>query len=216
MAEVLPECKPFEVGAGFAEEFELHLFKLADTENEVAGSDLVAETLADLSDTERHFFTSGALHVLEVYENALCGFGTQIYGGGAILGYADKGLEHKIEFSHSRKIAVAAYRAGDFMLCDVLFHLFVGPARNALFDAVFCHIIFNEIVCAVTRFARFAVHKRIRKTADMSACLPSGGVHNDCAVETYVVGAFDDEFFPPSLLDIVFHRNTERAVVPRV
>lgn len=55
VAEVLPVCKPFEVGAGFAEEFELHLFKLADTENEVAGSDLVAETLADLSDAERHF-----------------------------------------------------------------------------------------------------------------------------------------------------------------
>lgn len=50
----------------------------------------------------------------------------------------------------------------------------------------------------------------------MSACLPSGGVHDDRAVKTYVVGIFDNEFFPPSLLDVVFELDAERAVVPRV
>ena len=102
------------------------------------------------------------------------------------------------------------------MLDDILFHLLVAPTRDVDVKAVFEVVFFDKVVGAMTGFAGFAIHQRIGKTADMSACLPSGGVHNDCAVETYVVGAFDDEFFPPSLLDIVFHRNTERAVVPRV
>ena len=216
VAEILPIRKPFEVGAGLAEEFKFHLLKFTDAEDKVAGSDLVAETLAYLTDAERHFFTSCALHVLEVDKDALSGFGAQIHSGSAVLGDADKGLEHKVELSHACKIAVAAHGAGDFMLGDILLHLLVGPARNALFDAVLCHILFDKIVGAMAGFARLAVHKRIGKTTDMSAGLPSGGVHNDCAVKTYVVGAFDDEFFPPSLFDVVFHCNTEGAVVPRI
>ena len=50
----------------------------------------------------------------------------------------------------------------------------------------------------------------------MTARLPRGRVHNDCAVKAYVVGIFHDEFFPPGLLDIVLELNAERAVVPRV
>ena len=49
-----PVLEPFQIGAGLAEEFQLHLLKLADTENEVAGRDLIAEGFADLTDTERN------------------------------------------------------------------------------------------------------------------------------------------------------------------
>ena len=80
MAEILPVGEPFEVRSGFAEEFKFHLFKLTDAENEVAGSDFVAETFADLSDSERNLFASGALNVFEVYEYTLCSFGAEIHG----------------------------------------------------------------------------------------------------------------------------------------
>ena len=42
-AEASPIVEPFEVGAGLAEKFKLHLFKFAHTENEVAGGYLVSE-----------------------------------------------------------------------------------------------------------------------------------------------------------------------------
>ena len=216
MAEVLPIVEPFKVGAGFAEKFKFHLLEFADTEDEVAGGDFVAETLADLTDAERHFLSRRALHVLEVDEDALCGFGAQIDGGSGVFRHADERLEHKVEFSHAREVAVAAHGAGNLVLVHVLFHLLVRPTCDVFFDAVLVHIVFDKIVCAVTGFAAFAVHKGIGETADMSACLPSGRVHNDCAVKSHVVGIFDDEFLPPSLLDVVFHLHAERAVVPRV
>lgn len=50
----------------------------------------------------------------------------------------------------------------------------------------------------------------------MSGRLPDGGVHENCAVDADVVGAFGDELFPPSGFDVVFERNAERTVVPRV
>ena len=216
MAEVLPICKPFEIGAGLAEKFKFHLFKFTDAEDEVAGCDFVAEALADLTDAERYFFTSCALHVFEVDEYALRGFGAEIDGGCRIFRHADKSFEHKVEFSHARKVAVATNGAGDFVLDDILFHLLVAPTRDVDVKAVFEVVFFDEVVGAMTGFAGFAIHQRIGKTADMSACLPSGGVHDDRAVKTYVVGIFDNEFFPPSLLDVVFELDAERAVVPRV
>ena len=216
MAEVLPICKPFEIGAGLAEKFKFHLFKFADAEDEVAGRDFVAEALADLTDAERHFFTGCALHVFEVDKDALRGFGAEIDGGSGVFRDAYERLEHEVEFSHAREVAIAANGAGDFVLDDILFHLLVAPTRDVDVNAVFEVVFFDEVVGAMTGFAGFAIHQRIGKTADMSACLPSGGVHDDCAVKTYVVGIFDNEFFPPSLLDVVFELDAERAVVPRV
>ncbi len=80
MAKVLPVAEPFEVRSRFAEKFKFHLLEFADTEDEVAGRDFVAETFADLTDSERDFLAGGALHVLEVYKYALRRFGTKIYG----------------------------------------------------------------------------------------------------------------------------------------
>lgn len=86
------------------------------------------------------------------------------------------------------------------MLDDILFHLLVAPTRDVDVKTVFEVVFFDEVVGAMTGFAGFAIHQRIGKTADMSACLPSGGVHDDCAVKTYVVWIFDNEFFHQACL----------------
>ena len=78
VAVILPVLEPLKVGARLAEELQLHLLKLAGTEGEVAGSDLVAEGFADLADAERNLLSGGALDVLKVYKDALCGLRTQI------------------------------------------------------------------------------------------------------------------------------------------
>ena len=71
VAEILPVGKPFEVGAGLAEEFKFHLLEFPRTESKVAGSNLVTETLAYLTDSERYFEPGSALYVFEVNKNAL-------------------------------------------------------------------------------------------------------------------------------------------------
>ena len=88
-----------QVLAGLAEEFQLHLLELADTEDEVTGGDLVTEGFSDLAHTEGKLAAGGALDVVEVYEDTLGGLGTEIYLIGGILGYALVGLVHQIEFA---------------------------------------------------------------------------------------------------------------------
>ncbi len=63
MAEVLPVGEPLQIGAGLAEELQLHLLELAGTEGEVARGDLVAEGLAHLADAEGQLPAGGALDV---------------------------------------------------------------------------------------------------------------------------------------------------------
>ncbi|MPM64448.1 hypothetical protein SDC9_111334 [bioreactor metagenome] len=75
VAVVLPVGIPFQIGAGRAEELQLHLLKLADTEDKVARRDLVSEGFSNLRDAERQLFARGALHIFKVDEDTLCGFG---------------------------------------------------------------------------------------------------------------------------------------------
>ena len=86
MTEFAPIGEPFEVGAGLAEELQLHLLELAHAEDEVAGRDLVAEGFADLPYAEGHTLSGGALHVLEVDKDALRRLGAEIDGVCRILG----------------------------------------------------------------------------------------------------------------------------------
>ena len=216
MAELAPIGEPLEVGARLAEEFELHLFELAHAEDEVAGSDLVAERFADLTYAEGHALPGGALDILEVDEDALRGLGTQVYGRGAVLGHALEGLEHKVELADGSEVALAAHGAKDALLADVVLHLLVRPARYVLLDALPLHVVLDEVVGAVTGLAGLAVHERIRKSAEMPGRLPDGGVHEYGAVHANIVGALGDELLPPSRLDIVLERHAERTVVPGV
>src|ERR1044072_3229938 len=52
---ILPELEGVFPGIGPDEIFDFHLLDLAQTEEEVARSDLIAESFADLGDAERHF-----------------------------------------------------------------------------------------------------------------------------------------------------------------
>ena len=65
---------------GLQKNSQFHLLKLAGTEGEVARGDLVAEGLAYLTNAERQLLAGGALDVLEVDEDALCGLGAEIAG----------------------------------------------------------------------------------------------------------------------------------------
>ena len=86
--------------AGADEVFHLHLLELARAEDEVAGRDLVAKRLADLRDAERNFAAHRRLHVQEVDEDALRGFGAQVGEGVGVVLHgrrADGRAEHQVE-----------------------------------------------------------------------------------------------------------------------
>ena len=85
LAVVDPVLVPFLIGAGLAEELEFHLLKLAGTEDEVAGRDLVAEGLADLADAERRLLARGVHDVRVVDEDALGGLGAQVVQAGLVV-----------------------------------------------------------------------------------------------------------------------------------
>src|SRR5437764_12852302 len=64
--------------AGLDEVLKLHLFELARAQDEVAGRDLVSARLADLRDADGELAPHRLLHVQEVDEDALRGFGPKV------------------------------------------------------------------------------------------------------------------------------------------
>ena len=75
-AEASPVLEPLHIGAGLAEELQLHLLELSGTESEVTGCDLITERLTNLSDTERNLLTGSSLYIFKVNENTLCSLGS--------------------------------------------------------------------------------------------------------------------------------------------
>ena len=209
-AVIFPIGEPFQLGAGLAEEFQLHLFEFANTEDEVARGDLVTEGFSDLADTEGDLAAGGALNVEKVHKNALRGFGAQIEFAFCVFGDALEGFEHEVELANVGKVTGAAVRADDVVVFDILAHLFKGPAGRI--DAG----VFNEFVGAVAGLAVFAVHQRIGKAAHMAGRHPDLRVHENRGIQADVVGIFLDKFFPPGAFDVVFEFNAEGAVVPGI
>ena len=146
----------------------------------------------------------------------MCSFGAQVHRAGAVFRNADECFEHQVELADRRKVAFAAHGAVNLVLDDVVGHLFVGHACHGYVLAVFCLVFLNQVVGTVTCFATFAIHKGVGKSAEVTACFPCFGVHQYCAVYTYVKRVFLYKLAVPHLLDVVFHFNAKRTVVPRV
>ena len=134
---------------------DFHLLELARAESEVARRDFVAKRLADLRDAERQLFARRGLHVVEVDENALRGFGTQIRDVGVVvfIDWPDVRFEHQVE--HSR-LGECAFTAANRTNVETF-----------------------QMVGAQTRFALFAIDQRIVKRGDVTARFPDFRVHQN-------------------------------------
>src|SRR5215218_4923484 len=91
------EMEFFVVGTRLDEELHLHLLELAGSEDEVSRRDLVAERLADLTDTKRGLLPAGRDDVGEVDKNALGGLWTKIVQPRIVIHRTEIGLEHHVE-----------------------------------------------------------------------------------------------------------------------
>ena len=213
-----PVRKPFQICSGLAEEFHLHLLELSCAEREIAGCDLIAEGLADLADAERQMLSRCSLHILEVDENALRGFGAKIQRVRSVFRDSLKRLEHQVELADIRPVELAAGRTGNLELVDKAHHLVVGPAVNGAVQRkiMFLRIVLNQIVRAESLAASLAVHKRIGKSSKMAGSNPGLGIHQDRAVNADIGRGLLHEFLPPCFLDIVLELNAEVAVIPGI
>ena len=184
-----PVIEPFEVRAGLAEEFKLHLLEFAHAEYEVSGGYLVSEGLAYLSDAERDLLSRRPLNVDKVDKDALSRFRTQINGVLRVLGNALERLEHKVELTDIRKVMLATRRAEDVVVLDELLHLRLRERvyRLRKLHAVFREVILYELVRSETLVAFAAVHQRIREAGEVTGRDPRLRVHEDRRVKPYVV-----------------------------
>ena len=218
MAEVAPVLEPFQVGIGLAEELQLHLLKLAHTEDEVAGGDLIAEALADLTNAEGQLAAGRALDIHKVDKDALCGFRTQINGVLGILGNALEGLEHQVELADIGKVVLAAGGAGDIVLLHKIFHLRLGKGIDGAgqLKAVLGTPVLNDFIGTEALVAFAAVHQRVGKAGKMAGGHPGLGVHQDGGILADIIGVLLDEFLPPGALDVVLQLHAQGAVIPGV
>ena len=218
VAEGAPVVEPLQIGAGLAEELQLHLLELTDAEDEVARGDLVAEGLADLAHAEGQLAAGGALGVDKVGEDALRRLGTQIHGVLGILGDALERLEHQVELSDVGEVVFAAGGAGDALVLDEILHLLLGEGVDGLgqLHAVLAAPVLDELIGAEALLALLAVHQGVGEAGQMAAGHPRLGVHEDGGVLPHVVGVLLHELLPPCLLDVVLQLHAQRAVVPGV
>ena len=77
-------------------------------------------------------------------------------------------------------------------------------------------VVLDQLVGTESLAAGFAVHERIGKACKVSAGHPCLGVHQDRAVNAYVLRALLYKFLPPGLLDVVLEFDAQIAVVPSV
>src|SRR5262249_17972485 len=91
-----------------AEELDLHLLKLPAPESVIARIDLIAKRLADLSDPERQLKPCAVEDIVEISEDALCGFGAEIGFIGLVLNRARICLQHQIKLLLLREFALAS------------------------------------------------------------------------------------------------------------
>src|SRR4029453_14927448 len=82
--------------------FQLHLLELAGSECEIAGIDLIPESLPDLRDAEWQLLAGHFENVLELNEDRLCGFRPQICDRAFFGSRANMRLEHQIELPRFR------------------------------------------------------------------------------------------------------------------
>ncbi len=102
IATIPPVGVPLRGFVGMAEELHLHLLEFARAKREIAGSDFVAETLADLGNAKGDLHTRAVDDVLEVHEHALGRFGTQKRDALFTTQGPDDRLEHQVEFAGLR------------------------------------------------------------------------------------------------------------------
>ena len=76
--QYLPFLKPIEFSPRPDEELKFHLFKLAHSENELPGNNLIPKGFTNLSNTKRYFHSSRFLDIQVIDKNSLSCFGTEI------------------------------------------------------------------------------------------------------------------------------------------
>ena len=200
---------PLRGGLGFDEELHLHLFELAGAEDEVAGGDLVAETLADLADAERRLLARTGDHIGEVDEDALSGLGPQIMHALLALDRTEVGLEHHVEFA----------RLGPLTLCaavgaDDVGHRHRFGIRNALFGALLLEVRLLHVVLPVAPMALQTFDERIVEHLDVAGGHPHLPRQDDRGVQADDVVASGDHRPPPLPLDVLLQFHAQRPVIP--
>ncbi len=188
-----PVVEPTGGLGGRHEELHLHLLELAHAEDEVAGSDLVAEGLADLGDPERRLLPGELQDVLEVDEDALGGLGAQVGHGALVLHRAQVRLEHQVELARLGEVA-AALGALELALGLRLAQVVLAPAALALAEAL---------------------DQRIGEPLQVARGLPDSGVHDHRGVDGDDVVPLVDHRPPPLVLHVLPEQDAVVAVVER-
>ncbi len=178
-AEASPVLEPLQICTRLTEEFKLHLLKLSCTECEVTRCDLITERFTDLTDTERDLLTGSSLYVLEIYENTLCCFRTQINSVLCIFRNALECFEHQVELTDICEIVLATGRAGDIVILHKRLHFFLRECIDRLLqgDAFFLCKVFDQLVSTESFMTFLTVHQRICKAAKMSTGYPCLWIH---------------------------------------
>ena len=176
-----PALMPLLIGSRHDKEFDLHLFEFARAESEISRRDLIAERFADLRDTERKLQPHGLQHIVEVDENALRGFRSQIRHRRIVFHRTHESLEHQVKLPRLGQLTLAASRTESPLLATVFARFATGNIEFIALGrlAEMNPSIVLELVRAKTFLARPAIHHRVGEVIQVAARLPNFGMHEN-------------------------------------
>ena len=192
------------------------MFKFPGSKDKVSGCDLVTEGFTNLGNPEGHFFAGRSLNILKIDKNPLGGFRSQEDFAGGIFINALEGFKHQIKLADIGVIHLPAFRTDNLIFFDESLHFFIGPGINNDILTLFKIVVSNQFISPETGLTGFTIHQWIVKATDMTRGDPGFGVHQDRRIETDIIGGLLNKFFPPGFFYVVFHFDTQRAVIPTV
>ena len=187
VAEVPPVLEPLQVGAGLAEELQLHLLELPGAEGEVAGVISLRKDLPIWHTPKGSFFRVVRWMFWKLTKMPWAVSG-QVNGVLGVLGDALEGLEHQVELADVGEVVLAAGGAGDLVPVDEG-HLLLAEGVYGFLQgaAVLAHQP-SMSLSARKRSCSPCSPSGIGEAAHMAGGHPGLGVHEDGGVQAHVVG----------------------------
>ena len=195
-----PRLIRFSLRVGTDEVLHLHLFELADTEDEIARGYLVPERLPYLRDTERQLRVSRVDDILEIREDGARSLRSQVRDCRIILNGTDPRLHHHVVAARRRERLLSA-----------------GRARGVLEEFGKFRDIGAVRICQVVRTepsaAALTVDERVGESGDVAGRFPKLRVLDYRAIDPEDVIALLHHTAPPELLQVVLELDAHRTEI---
>ncbi len=102
------------------------------------------------------------------------------------------------------------------MFLHIFRQFFVRPTVYRKLNSIFLIPVFHDFIRSMSAFALLAINQWIIESRNMTRSHPYTWVHQNRAINTYIVRTLLYKLLPPCFFDIVFQLYTKWSIIPTV